>query len=344
MFQEKNLKCFFEQAGIVYGPTKCEQIHFGGNNRTFKVQAGQQRYILKEYFLHDRDPRNRLEAEYAFLTYAERVVPGWTPRPIARDNSNRIALYEFIDGIQYSAENINWDQVLSAARFFLELNQPYNKKYASSLPLASEACFTVEAHLGLVKKRVESLRCIEPITAEDREALVLVIKLEEILGKFENSIGNRASHLKIDLSQELSESQFCISPSDFGFHNALLSPEGQPKFLDFEYAGWDDPAKMVGDFFSQLSVPVPQNYFSEFMSICMSPFPSPDRLIKRARLLAPLYKIKWCSIALNIFLPVNMARRKFANNSINENEYKYTQIKKARDLLNALGEINYGLY
>src|SRR5258708_29751946 len=41
----------------------------------------------------------------------------------------------------------------------------------------------------------------------------------------------------------------------FGFHNALLRPSQELCFLDFEYAGHDDPAKMVGDFFSQPAIP-----------------------------------------------------------------------------------------
>ena len=38
-----------------------------------------------------------------------------------------------------------------------------------------------------------------------------------------------------------------LSPSDFGFHNALRRPDGTIVFVDFEYFGWDDPAKMMAD-------------------------------------------------------------------------------------------------
>ena len=42
-----------------------------------------------------------------------------------------------------------------------------------------------------------------------------------------------------------------ISPSDFGFHNALRTNTG-PVFFDFEFSGWDDPAKTIIDFFFSL--------------------------------------------------------------------------------------------
>ena len=39
-----------------------------------------------------------------------------------------------------------------------------------------------------------------------------------------------------------------FSPSDFGFHNALLKDNGKLCFLDFEYFGRDDPVKLMADF------------------------------------------------------------------------------------------------
>ncbi len=43
--------------------------------------------------------------------------------------------------------------------------------------------------------------------------------------------------------------KFIVSPSDFGFHNALLDDGGAISFLDFEYSGRDDPAKLDLRFF-----------------------------------------------------------------------------------------------
>ena len=50
------------------------------------------------------------------------------------------------------------------------------------------------------------------------------------------------------LNKSLDKEQYCISPSDFGFHNALLKSNGDIKFIDFEYAGFDDPAKITSHF------------------------------------------------------------------------------------------------
>ena len=61
-----------------------------------------------------------------------------------------------------------------------------------------------------------------------------------------------------DMDHPLDTQESVLSPSDFGFHNALLGPDGKLCFIDFEYAGWDDPAKLICDFFCQPQTPVPQ--------------------------------------------------------------------------------------
>src|SRR5439155_21002106 len=52
----------------------------------------------------------------------------------------------------------------------------------------------------------------------------------------------------MSFEKEIAADQRTLSPSDFGFHNALRQADGRIIFLDFEYFGWDDPAKMIADF------------------------------------------------------------------------------------------------
>ena len=142
------------------------------------------------------------------------------------------------------------------------------------------------------------------------------------------------------MSLSLTDAERCISPSDFGFHNALKRQDGSLCFLDFEYAGWDDPAKMTGDFFSQLAIPVPQKYFEYFVHAVMEPFSSKKLLIQRAHLLRSVYQIKWCCIALNIFIPDNLKRRQFANPECDVIQLKRAQLEKARHLIEKLEAVH----
>jgi hypothetical protein len=42
----------------------------GANNRAFRLDAGGQSFLLKAYFRHPDDPRDRLGTEFAFSRFA----------------------------------------------------------------------------------------------------------------------------------------------------------------------------------------------------------------------------------------------------------------------------------
>jgi len=128
----------------------------------------------------------------------------------------------------------------------------------------------------------------------------------------------------------------CLSPSDFGFHNALLRPDGSVCFIDFEYAGWDDPAKTVGDFFSHPGVAVSHEQFEPFLARALAPFDNAEQMAARVRLLEPISQMKWCCIILNEFLPAAARRRNFANPVSDAIALKQRQLDKATQLFESL--------
>lgn len=140
----------------------------------------------------------------------------------------------------------------------------------------------------------------------------------------------------LSLENELPWQERCISPSDFGFHNALLTDDGRLRFIDFEYAGWDDPAKTVCDFFCQPALPVPLEYYGTFIDAVVAGLQEPQKHCQRIDLLLPVYQIKWCCILLNNFLEVGSWRRHFAGETVDQEEQKVRQLQKARMALQSL--------
>jgi len=122
----------------------------------------------------------------------------------------------------------------------------------------------------------------------------------------------QAHNLQIGLNVKIGRGDRCLSPSDFGFHNALRLANGQLRFIDFEYAGWDDPAKMVCDFFANPGFPVPKRYLNRAIKVVSKGVAHPKHIRQRIQLLMAVYQIKWCCIMLNEFLPVGMVRRLFS--------------------------------
>jgi hypothetical protein len=116
----------------------------------------------------------------------------------------------------------------------------------------------------------------------------------------------------MSFTEELSLHQRTLSPSDFGFHNALRQPDGRMIFLDFEYFGWDDPAKMIADFLLHPAMDLSPELKKKFASTLVRRFADWPKLSGRVESVYPLFGLKWCMIMLNEFLPEQLLRRQFA--------------------------------
>lgn len=325
-----------EKAGLDKKILSLSDCIHGGNNRTYKIETPDGIFVVKKYFRQNNDLRDRLSAEFTFLSYAKKIIPHMVPTPYSYDQAFAIALYEYIEGTPLTLQDVSEKEISQAIHFFCALNEPQHKMQATELPLASEACFTLAEHLDLVTTRIKALQKLIPDDMEDKSAQKLVTQMSIYWRSLLNAVKRMADIEKIDLYAPLQHTQRAVSPSDFGFHNALKVKDGTIRFLDFEYAGLDDPAKMAGDFFSQLAIPVPIQYFDNFVKKAMAPFPHSDYLIRRAHLLKPVYQVKWFCIALNIFIPVNLERRRFANPGLDVHSLKRMQLSKAELLLQKL--------
>ena len=284
-----------------------ERLPGGGNNRVYRVETAAGPVLLKEYFQHPADPRDRLAAEYAFTNFAWSHGIRALPQPLACDRAAGLGLYEFIAGRKLAPGEVTAGHVDEAAAFFAAVNRHRDDPTAARLPIASEACFSITEHIACVDRRVARLATIAPESDLHREAQKLVASR---LMPAWNGVRAAVAASSQPLAAQLPTAARVLSPSDFGFHNCLVTGSGL-KFIDFEYAGWDDPAKTVCDFFCQPAVPVPREHFERFLAAVISA--TGDAATRdRAALLLPVYELKWCCIMLNEFLSVGDDRRSFA--------------------------------
>ena len=303
----------------------------GGNNRLYMIEVAGSKYILKQYFQHRHDSRDRLDAEYSFSAFAWQQGIRCIPKPIVSDKTTFCALYEFVEGDPIAPGNLSGDEVHQALAFYLNLNQLREHPGAQALANASESSFTLAQHVHLIERRIKRFDDILPTEPIDYECLAYVngplrSAWNRIRAHIEDSSGYHTDRPLPILDRVL-------SPSDFGYHNALRAKKGLV-FLDFEYAGWDDPAKVVGDFFSQAAIPAPLGELKRFANAVASIHADPTSILHRINLLCPLYRIKWCCIVLNEFLPMDADRRAFAQGQANNR--KQEQLGKAVKLLSSL--------
>lgn len=273
----------------------------GRNNRVWKVDDGARHYLLKQYFWSPDDPRDRLGQEWAFLTFLRQSGITAAPEPLAFDAPSRCALLEFVEGTPILPEEVTADYVHQASQFFLEIQEHRHCEDARLLPNVSEACFSLAEHLRVTEGRMSRLRQISPSDWPEAAAFARS-ELPPAWTELDKKI---RSLPQASLEAVLLDDERCLSPSDFGFHNALRTTSGTLRFLDFEYAGWDDPAKTVADFCNQpdgLLAGSLAHIFRE--AVCTgASLPFPERLRERVAFLEPVYQIKWACICLNGFLP-----------------------------------------
>jgi hypothetical protein len=293
--------------------------------------------LLKAYFQHPEDRRNRLRAEYAFCSFAWKSGLRSVPRPLAQDGHNQLGLYEFIDGRKLLPEEIDAGAVGQAMHFFADVNRHRHLPAAGELPLASEAYFALTEHLQCLDRRLAALRAIEPTSPVDQEAAGFVREeLSPCWQEVRSWVEKQAAALGLDLDRGIAREDRRLSPSDFGFHNAILTGQGNLRFLDFEYAGWDDPAKMVCDFFCQVALPMPATHFDFVVEAAAEGLLAAEPFRRRVALLMPVYRVKWCCIVLNDFVRVSSSRRQFADADNHREAKKARQLHKARRVLHSV--------
>lgn len=296
----------------------------GGNNRVYKVSAADKSYILKQYFRSDSDTRNRLAAEFSFLTYAQECRIRSIPLPVSCDTSADLGFYEFIEGTKLNPGEVEKEHVCQCFEFISILNQKKFRKLkaAASLPLASDACLSVKDHIYGVNSRVKTFLEMDVRDDVDREARVF---MSSSLFPAWKSIRESLNVFSTE-EKTLKKTDLIISPSDFGFHNAILKKDQALIFIDFEYAGWDDPAKLICDFFCQPQVPVPFQHINNFINSVNEALNPDYDLEMKIKYLMPLHRMKWCCIMLNDFLQTDGKRKQFA--SMNKDN-RIKQLEKA---------------
>jgi hypothetical protein len=319
------------------GAWSVQPLSGGANNRVFRIHVSGTSVLLKAYFQHRDDPRDRLGTEFAFARFAWDNGIRCLPQPLAYDPQHALGLYEFVEGRPVLSHELTAGMIHQALNFYCALNRHKQLAPARALPIASEACFSLAEHLQCVERRLHKLRQIDATPGINRDATHFIQhELLEAWREVTDAVRQRTGALGVTLEEPIAQQDRRLSPADFGFHNALVHDTDQLRFIDFEYAGWDDPAKIVCDFLCQPAVPVPLDYYDMCVKTVVADLSEPDMYVQRIALVLPVHQIKWCCILLNAFLPLGHARHHFARPTVDQDTQKAAQLEKARHTLQRL--------
>lgn len=338
-------KIFVDQASSllqsigVKPPFQLQRLGGGKNSKVFRVQ-GQSviQFVAKFYFHHESDHRDRMGNEFRAYEFLQRHGITCVPKPIALDRANRVALFEYIEGDEIKPETVDRFTIDRAVDFLSLLKDLAGDGGAGAqLSAASEACFSIASILSTIDQRLDSLAAAaetSPTLRQFLDTVLLPFKL-----RVEAWCFDRCARLGWNVDEELDFDLRTLSPSDFGFHNALRRPTGEMAFVDFEYFGWDDPAKTAVDFVLHPAMNLSLQHKIYFVAGMISHFSDDPRLKDRVQLVYPLFGLKWCCIFLNEFVAHHQARRNFADGDEGSQKKTHSrQLHKAKNLVRRLND------
>ena len=250
--------------------------------------------MIKGFAPKPTSGHDRFKAEVEFLAYAKMVAPEFVPELLHADEVSRSVVLEHIEGKGFqeghSPSNYSVDQAIAFMRRLNE-DQAAARQYVSGS--AAEGFLRLTEHLENINQRLMlmGVEHIPDICKVEAQRLIDVARhrLSILQGRTEQLLSQ--GHC----ADTLDPQERCVSPSDFGFHNAIRTSAGV-KFFDFEFAGWDDPAKTVADFDLQPRVPVSPK--AQALAEALESWY--ERHSARRQALSPILELKWACIIMSV--------------------------------------------
>ncbi len=282
-------------------------IKEGGNNVIVKLEpASGAPIVLKRHFRDADDPRPRLESEWRFLSHLWARGARNIPEPLAK--TEEVLVERFVDGVHPDV-----DDPADAGQFvemLATLDRAGDGAADAGVGPAADARLRLADFVDGLNRR---WRDIETAAGDDaRLAAVGALLRDELapLGQAARAAFERICRARrLDPERPLDPALRFLSPSDFGPHNAVKDPSGRVVFLDFEYAGWDDPAKLMADFLRHVGYDAPPGPRLAVLRAFAEGRARDPGLWDRFTAVADLVGVEWILIVLNIVAP-NLRRRK----------------------------------
>lgn len=215
-----------------------------GDNYVYKVeQADGTRSVLKQYH-STSDVESRLDTQSKHLSILRDCGISCIPKPVW--NQGSWAIYDYVPG---EAPDPNDQKVIKQVSDFLaQLDTKGDELRKHNLPMADDARLTLASYVAAVNKLWAKVFSAAQAGHQD-VMFFMMTDLEQLRQDNINHYYLWCKRKNWDKDHELDTKELIFSPVDFGLHNARLTPSGELVFLDLEHSGWDDPAKLLADFF-----------------------------------------------------------------------------------------------
>ena len=298
------------------------QVHNGINSKVYKLKLKKNKsLILKMYPYEDNLFSRRIRVENESLRYLNKNnFP--VPKVFKAFLEFNCSFFEFQPGKKITkATELSIDQCYDFINKLMILSSQTKIK---SFPNAKEACFNPNEICKQIEKKFHILLKVNNKELNN----FLLLNFHSLFTKYSKKAKKKFNK---KFTNNIVISNRILSPSDFGLHNTI-SHNNKLYFLDFEYFGWDDPIKLICDFFWHPGNNVSKKLKNRFLNKTINLFSKNYKNFKnKLYVLLPLYGLRWCLIILNCFVKKNHT------NKIIETQ----QLKKAQKILNQVSHYGY---
>lgn len=303
-----------------------------GNNRLYRVELEDGRLVLlKRYLVDKRDGRPRARTEFEGLGLLWDFGLRDVPEPLWLDPGKRFAVFSWLPGKPLKGVRPSDRHVLQAAGFLRRLRRVSAAPRKPWSAPAADGRSSLADYAAHIRRRLQRVRdgakAIGNPAARRFVEDSVTPAAEAVIARLERG----AADAGLSLTAPLSRAARLLSPSDFGFHNSVLGPDGRVRFLDFEYFGWDDPAKLVADLFhhaGQKPLTGPQRAL--FLDAFCRGWKGAPSFRRRLGLVLEPIAMEWILIILNVLSPETLERRRFADPSLDPKRLVAQRLRAAR--------------
>lgn len=279
------------------------QMRGGANSFIWKLTTNRRNtYIVKEYIQRPGDYRKRLRTEYYGLQFLWNHGIRNIPEPMAMNESYRIGIYRYINGVKIGKRSINLGDIRHAVSFLQEVHNLSKTIAADDQPIASAACFSIQEYINSIELRFQNL---SRITGTKKRYPEIHNYLQRDFLPFYHEVSEfirvQCEKRHVNAKEPLPRKNWTLNPNDCSFHNAMRKGNVL-YFFDFEYFGWDDPTKVIAIFFTHPSLPIPQLRREYFLRSLLQTWGPGLGIEERLPLVNTLLSIEWCLIMLNVYL------------------------------------------
>lgn len=288
------------QFGDVVGEriTHIKRLTGGINSNVYYVANDNKEYVVKQYLYKKGDIRDRLTTEFGMLSYLWENGIRNIRQPLFAIKKEKIGVYRYIKAKPVIESDIKKPDVLQVAQFLISLYALSKKNSAGKLPPASESAQSMRDYLDIIEARLGKLARIAKISQYGKEISQILDNLVPLYQKIQETVQKAYKAKKLLLTATFASRT--LSPSDIGFGNILKAKDGKLFFYDFEYGGWDDPAKTITDLYLHPAVSFPERWRELFFKNVLVITDAKD-MYNRLGLVYLIISIKWCIIMLNPF-------------------------------------------